>query len=234
MTALKGRSGLRTLLGLLAALGLVAALTMPALGASVVPTPISNDNNPTCGDFGAWLEVKSEDQANDTITVEGFGTIEITGFENNSFDWSSDFGIDAVLVKAGNDKHNLYVYDPESTGDTDLVPQAGSGNGISHISFCYDAGAAPTPTPTPTPTPVVTPTPTPTPTGEVSEGTPTPSPTPTERGDVAGGNPTPTPAGSLPDTAAALDGGAVPAVALSLLLLGSLVAMAYMRLARER
>jgi hypothetical protein len=32
----------------------------------------------------------------------------------------------------------------------------------------------------------------------------------------------------------ALDGGAVPAVALSLLLLGSLVAMAYMRLARER
>ena len=41
-------------------------------------------------------------------------------------------------MKAGNDKHNLFVYDPESTGDTDLGPQAGNGNGISHISFCYD------------------------------------------------------------------------------------------------
>ena len=89
-------------------------------------------------------------------------------------------------------------------------------------------------TPTPTPTPEVTPTATPT--GEVDAGTPTPTPTATatERGDVEGGNPTATPGSNLPDTATSFDGGAVPAVVLSLLLIGSLAAMAYVRVARER
>jgi hypothetical protein len=241
VSGLRTRAGLRTLLGLLAALGLVAALTMPALASHVTPTPI-NEGNPTCDDFAPegeeWTELKLEggDLADGDYTD---GTLEVTidNFANNQFDWSSNIGVDAVFVKAGNDMHNLYVYDPESTGDTGLKPQAGQGNGISHISFCYDADDEPTPTPTPTPevTPTPTPTPevtpTPTPAGEVSEGTPTP--TPTEAGGVAGGNPTPTP-GALPDTAASIDGGAVPAVVLSLLLIGSLAAMAYLRLARER
>jgi hypothetical protein len=52
------------------------------------------------------------------------------------------------------------------------------------------------------------------------------------RQGTAGGNPTPTPA-AVPNTAMAIDG-QVPAAALSLLLLGSLAALAYLRLARQR
>ena len=191
----KARSGLRTLLGLVAALGMVAAMAMPALAASVTPTPI-NDGNPTCSAFGAgWSQLKVEPPGNGNFTD---GTLEITisNFVNSSsgtpgsFDWTSNIGVDAVFVKAGNDKHNLYVYDPESLGDTDLGPQAGNGNGISHISFCYDAGGP-------------------------SRAAPTPTDTPNE-GEL-GGNPTPTPA-PLPDTAMVDGGATVPVVLLSLML----------------
>jgi hypothetical protein len=141
-----------------------------ALGASVAPIALPNDvitdNNPTCsqtadayGDGQDWIEFKLQegDLADGTYVVDDMGTVDtaddlwikISNFTNSdsgtpgSFDWESNFGIDSVLVKAGNDKHNLYVYAPtaasaESTGDTGLGPQAGSGNGISHISFCYD------------------------------------------------------------------------------------------------
>ena len=73
----------------------------------------------------------------------------------------ADTGVPRYFVKAGNDMHHLYVYDPAVTGDTDLGPQAGQGNGISHISFCYGESAdEPDPTPTPTPDePEPTPTP---------------------------------------------------------------------------
>jgi hypothetical protein len=135
--------------------------------ASVTPIPISDNASPTCAElkvtYGGgqnWLETKSDPPGNGTITVAGFGTITISNFVQStsdtpgSFDWSSTFGIDAVLVKAGSDKHNLYVYaptadSPESTGDTGLRPQAGSGNGISHISFCYDASNPPPPSSAP-------------------------------------------------------------------------------------
>jgi hypothetical protein len=168
------------------------------LAASVPAIPISS-GNPTCADFAAshggnqaWLEVKDESPSNGTINVPGFGTITISNFEQSadgepgSFDWSSTFGIDAVFVKAGNDKHNLYVYAAtaaatESTGDEELEPQDGQGNGISHISFCYDSDPEPTPTPTPTPTPEPTPTPTPTPT---PEPTPTPTPSPQDEASI--------------------------------------------------
>jgi hypothetical protein len=120
--------------------------------ASVTPTPVS-EGNPSCGDFNAgWTELKVEDLGNGTFS-DGTLTVTISNFQNSdagtpgSFDWSSNIGVDAVFVKAGNDKHNLYVYDPESTGDTDLGPQAGEGNGLSHISFCYDVGAPPPPPP---------------------------------------------------------------------------------------
>ena len=209
--------------------------------ASVTPIAI-NDGNPTCADFAVshgggqtWLETKSDPPGNGTITVAGFGTITITSFTQSdsgtpgSFSWSSTFGIDAVFVKAGSDKHNLYVYAStagaaESTGDTGLSPQAGTGNGISHISFCYDANnpatpAPPTPVPptpvpptpvpptpvppTPVPPTPVPPTPVPpTPTPGVVEGTPTPAPTPTPtpEGGVGGATATPPPAATAGTT----------------------------------
>ena len=208
----------------MAALGLLAALTMPALGASVTPTPISDDNNPTCSNFGDWTELKVDPPGNGTFT-DGTLSVTITNFTNSDpkgFDWTSNIGVDAVLVKAGSDKHNLYVYNPESTGDTGLGPQNGSGNGISHISFCYDEGDESTPTPTPSPTP------------RESElgGNPTPSPTPRE--SELGGNPTPTPGGEVPDTATTGLADQVPALILSLVLVGSLAALFSVRIAGQR
>jgi hypothetical protein len=66
------------------------------------------------------------------------------------FDWTSNIGVDVVIVKGGN-ASNVYTYDPESTGDTGLhAPENRSGNfaGLSHISFCYDDGEEPTTTTT--------------------------------------------------------------------------------------
>ncbi len=134
-----------SLLAITAALG-------PSVGsvaaASVEPVAI-NSGNPTCDDFAgdvaSWSEIKLQDSqlANGTYT-DGVITITITNFVGSSsgtpgsFDWSSDLGVDAVFVKAGSSKHQLYVYDPEATSDTGLRPQAGKGNGISHLSICYD------------------------------------------------------------------------------------------------
>ena len=72
------------------------------------------------------------------------------------FDWTSNIGVDRVIAKGGNTA-NIYTYDPpaESTGDTGLhAPANASGKfaGLSHISFCYDAGEPPTTTPTTAPT----------------------------------------------------------------------------------
>ncbi|HET9344436.1 MAG TPA: hypothetical protein VFO05_01940 [Candidatus Limnocylindrales bacterium] len=127
-------------------MALLAGMAGAASAASVTPTPI-NSGNPTCGEFNTgWTELKVENPGNGTFT-DGTLTVTISDFQNSSsgtpgsFDWSSNIGVDAVLVKAGSDKHNLYVYNPESTGDTNLGPQAGEGNGISHISFCYDVTA---------------------------------------------------------------------------------------------
>ena len=208
------RSQLGRRLAWLGILGLtITALAAPSASvraASVAPIAISNNSSPTCADYDGtfgggqtWLEAKKDPPGNGTLTVAGFGTITITNFQQSdstdpgSFDWSSTFGIDAVLVKAGSDKHNLYVYAAnagatESMGDTELEPQDGSGNGISHISFCYDTGTPPTPTPTPTtPTPTATPTPTPTPTATPPGATPTPTPTATPTGGVGGATGTP-------------------------------------------
>jgi hypothetical protein len=173
------------------ALALAAASVGTALATHVAPVAI-NDGNPTCadldGEFGGgqtWGEVRLQDDdlADGTYAV-GPGSITISNYTESSsgtpgsFDWTSTFGVDAVFVKAGNDKHNLYVYaptaaSPEAFGDTGVGPQAGQGNGISHINFCYD-GTDPTPTPTATATPA---TPTPTVTGSVEQATGTPAPT---------------------------------------------------------
>jgi hypothetical protein len=179
-------------------IAMLAGTAGVASAASVSPTPV-NDGNPTCADFdGGWTQLKVDGSLGNGTFTDGTLEVTISNFQNSSsgtpgsFDWSSNIGVDAVFVKAGNDKHNLFVYDPESTGDTDLGPQAGQGNGISHISFCYDnddptppadepPGDEPTPpTDDPTPTPDVPSTPdepTPSPSGEVQGVTGTPAPT---------------------------------------------------------
>jgi LPXTG-motif cell wall-anchored protein len=72
------------------------------------------------------------------------------------FDWTSNIGVDVVIVKGGN-ASNVYTYDPESTGDTGLhapVNPSGGFAGLSHISFCYDVEQETTTTSTTTSTTV--------------------------------------------------------------------------------
>jgi hypothetical protein len=55
-------------------------------------------------------------------------------------DWTSTFGIGAVIVKGGNDA-NVYVYEPQVNSDSGLAaPPNASGNpaGLSNITFCWN------------------------------------------------------------------------------------------------
>jgi hypothetical protein len=168
-----------------------------ALGADPVATYTSLQDtdlagNPSCNTVEGlgysngqdWGEFKLEgaDLGNGSTTV-GSNTITITLFDNalpaRGFTWTSNFGVDAVIIKTGNGNggyNTLAVYAPEANS-----PEAFGGSlttesptGISHISFCWDntnpvVTPSPTPVVTPSPTPVVTPEPTP---------VVTPSPTP--------------------------------------------------------
>jgi hypothetical protein len=203
---------------------LVSAAEPVAVYTSDVTTGLAG--NPSCNSVEVtyaggqdWGEFKLEgaDLGNGSTSVGG-NTITITNFDNDlptrGFTWSSNFGVDAVIIKTGNggDGYNtLAVYAPtaNSTEATSGSLTTQSSTAISHISFCWDSTnpvVTPSPSPTPTPTPEVTPTPTPevtpTPTPEVTP-TPTPevTPTPTPTGSVGGatGTPqiTPEPTGSV-------------------------------------
>lgn len=77
-----------------------------------------------------------------TNVGDGTLTVTTTGSGNQYFDWTSNLGVDAVIVKGGPNA-DAFVYDvSESTGDTLLhAPENPNGSGpygISHIDFCYD------------------------------------------------------------------------------------------------
>jgi hypothetical protein len=121
------------------------------------------EGNPGCADIApdgvTWIELKIEPPADGQFT-DGTLTVDLdvssTG-DGQVFAWDSNIGVDAVVVKGGPDA-NVYVYDPESTGDTGLhAPENASGMfaGLSHTSFCYDLETPTTPTTTPTSVPVV-------------------------------------------------------------------------------
>jgi hypothetical protein len=196
---------------------LLAPGAAPALAADPVATYTSDVNtdlagNPTCNSVEAtyaggqnWSEFKIEgaDLGNGTVT-DGALSVTISGFDGSApgqgFSWSSNFGVDAVIIKTGNGNggiNTLAVYAPTagSTEATSGSLTTASATGISHISFCYDAGTPPTPTPTTAPTPTPTNAPTPTPTLAPTP-TPTGSPAPTEAtatptGGVGGATGTP-------------------------------------------
>ena len=147
--------------------------------AVVAPEFIAGASNTdkTCaaneGDGQSWIELKLEG-GDLTDGTHGDGTLSVTisNLTTNSFDWSSNIGVDAVIVKTGADGTNLYRYDPpsESTGDTNLVTPGE--NGISHLSFCYDEDP-PTTTTTTSPTETTTTSPTETTTTVPDEVLPT-------------------------------------------------------------
>jgi hypothetical protein len=150
------------LLGWLAVLAMIALAVLgpsasSVAAASVTPIAISGSSNDSCEDLGdtyghdqSWVDFKLEggQLANGTYSV-GSLSVTISNFvaasapAAGSFDWTSNFGVDAVYVKTGVAGKNLYLYaptaaSPESFGDTNLQTPTGIGNGFSHIDFCYD------------------------------------------------------------------------------------------------
>jgi hypothetical protein len=103
---------------------------------SVVP------GNPSCP--AGTYELKIEPVGDGTYTGQfGFSvTIDVreTG-DGPVFDFTSNKGVDAVIVKGGPNA-NVYDYNPEVTSGTGLHapvnPSNGNYYGLSHISFCYD------------------------------------------------------------------------------------------------
>jgi uncharacterized repeat protein (TIGR01451 family) len=109
----------------------------PTPAAATHVSPVFFEDNPGCDDLGdadlisltKFDPPNSGSQAGVTITVDDL-----------SFDWLSSVGIDAVIVKGG-DNANVYFYD-EATSDTGLHapinPQNDKPFGLSHVEFCID------------------------------------------------------------------------------------------------
>ena len=124
--------------GALLVVGLGAAAT-----ADHVP-PSTMSGNPGCADLNAsWEELKVEGVPNGTYSDSAGGeTLQFTAqsADGRTLDWSSNAGVDAVIMKGGN-AANVYRYDPEATADQSLttpVNASGEPAGISHVSVCWD------------------------------------------------------------------------------------------------
>jgi hypothetical protein len=112
------------------------------LGYSASVSPEFHPGNPTCQDLGYSFELKIDPPASGNYNLpDNSGSVTVTLTSSSTFDWSSTFGIDAVIVKGGPNA-NVYFYNPESTGDTDLSTPLNQQNnkpyGLSHITFCFD------------------------------------------------------------------------------------------------
>lgn len=259
MKILTARSGPRTLIGLLAALGMVAALTMPALanhdpadGPEVRPTTEAfPGGEAACGEGVAYRF--NSPTAGDDVDVDLGGGVTATVTivsAGDSLTFTVDNGVAAVVrVKGGvatEDDVNVYDYSGMSGGgiahDDGLTTP--SGQGISHVDFCIVVPTAEESLPAESLPAESQPA-----ESQPAESQPAESEEPDEselpseeseqpaqsiREDTQGGNPTATPTGgSLPNTAMG-DFSQVPATVLSLVLLGALAAMVYVRLARQR
>ena len=125
------------------------------------PGGVNPENNPSCAFLNpAWNELKvenSETKGDLDGTYDDLGAVDNPGgvgpllftidadFDEEIFDWSSNIGVDAVIVKGGNRGSNVYFYPSEATADTGLFsPDNTKGNRpqISHISACYDVSGA--------------------------------------------------------------------------------------------
>ena len=106
-------------------------------------TPDLIPNNPSCEDLGYDYGFKpSPETAPNGVYTNGTLTVTTTNNDGTYFDWTSNLGLDAVIVKGG-DNADAFVYDPpqESTSDTRLhapFKADGTPRNISHIEFCYD------------------------------------------------------------------------------------------------
>jgi hypothetical protein len=126
--------------GRFAVLVVIAALAVPAMASASSVTPTVKTSNPSCADLNAgWSELKINSTPTAGPATKGDLTVMVSNVagNNESFDWSANHALDAVIVKSSTDSH-VFTYSPESFGDTNVYGPAG--HDISHVSFCYDAG----------------------------------------------------------------------------------------------
>lgn len=112
------------------------------LGFATSTNPVYVSGNPTCEELGYQYEFKIDPPNDGTYNLpNNIGSITLTNTGQGQFNWSSTFGIDAVIAKGG-PVANVYYYNPEATGDnglsTPINPNNNKPYGLSHASFCYD------------------------------------------------------------------------------------------------
>ena len=129
--------------GALACSGLVAALLFALPASATAVTPVFLPGNPSCTSLGYDFGFKVDPPNAGTYSIDGINSVTVTTGDGVYFDWSSDLGMDAVIVKGGPNA-NVYIYDPpaEATSDTGLHSPINPNNGrpfaLSHIEFCFD------------------------------------------------------------------------------------------------
>lgn len=121
---------------------IMLTMLVGSVGAASV-TPVYVEGNPTCTGLGYDFGMKLNYPDDSTGGTYPLGSGTVTWSTDGTYvNWSSTFGVDAVIVKGGSNA-NVYEYDPpaESYGDTGLVsPNNASGDpaGLSHVEFCFD------------------------------------------------------------------------------------------------
>ena len=135
----------------------VATLGHFNVGAASVTPTLSNDANITCQSLGYdyGLKPTPENAPNGTYLLNnGVDSVTVDNNATGVDSWSSTIGIDAVVVKGGqNGQSNVYTYPSESFGDTNLTTANnpnGQPAGLSHLLFCYDYELSVSKTATPT------------------------------------------------------------------------------------
>ncbi|CAN5599916.1 hypothetical protein BH24ACT5_BH24ACT5_19770 [soil metagenome] len=239
MTTFTARSGPRSLVGLLAALGLVGALAMPALA--------NHETDFTLVSPGAQsTECDSYDYGFKLDNMDSMSAGVYTASDAGHTVW-----IEIELFESGNEVNDYEILDADPEIAFVFVKQPVQNGGISHLTFCYDvpesipaesipaesipAESIPAESIPAESIPAESIPAESIPAESIpAESIPAESiPAESVREGELGGNPTPSGGGTLPDTAMG-EWGQIPATVLSLLLLGSLAGMLYVRLARQR
>ena len=133
-----------------------AVLAVPGVAGAASVTPDFMAGNPDCAALGAgWTSILKVEPPKSGDFSSGGWDIHVDA-NGSAFDWTASKGVDAVIVKGG-DNSNVYKYVPASTGDTNLTapvnPNTNQPYGLSHLEFCDGPDVPPTPDPDPDPEP---------------------------------------------------------------------------------
>jgi hypothetical protein len=110
---------------------------------NVTPTEFNDGpgGNKTCAelDYENTSPRSNYNSVTDTFDADFPDGITVTVNDGTFVDWTSSFGIGAVIVKGG-PAANVYEYDPQVLNDTGLAspPVPGGPAGLSNLTFCWN------------------------------------------------------------------------------------------------